>query len=94
MPIQATLFDQTVDIATEYLGPTADRFMRRQISTHLGKEPEDLHPQDIAELVDWVKLTFALLTNDRMLIQSFSDQLTALALVHKSDKRAVRHGKK
>jgi hypothetical protein len=94
MSIRPTFFDQTVDIATEYLGPTADRFMRRQVSTHLGKKPEDLRPQDIVELVDWIKLTFALLTDDRALIQSFSDQLVALALAYKTDKRGVRHGKK
>jgi hypothetical protein len=79
MVSQTTLFDRVVSISSEYLGPTADRFMRRQIITHLSKEPEALEPQDIYALVDWVKLTFALLTDDTALIQSFSDELTALA---------------
>jgi len=90
MADQATLYDQVVRISSDYLGPAADRFMTRQISTHLGKKPQQLEPQDIAQLVDWVKLTFALLTDDAALIQSFSDQLTSLA--HTKPDESRKHG--
>jgi hypothetical protein len=73
-----TLYKRAVDISEDYLGPAGERFMRRQISTHLGKEPGELDKKDIDELVNWVRLTFALLTDDSRMIDAFSERLTLL----------------
>jgi hypothetical protein len=59
-----SLYKQAVDISEEYLGPAAERFIRRQISTHLNIKPEKLNHKDIPKLVKWVSLAFALLSNN------------------------------
>ncbi|HEV7454876.1 MAG TPA: hypothetical protein VGO07_06480 [Candidatus Saccharimonadales bacterium] len=74
----ASVYQQAVDISTDYLGPAGERFMRRQIMTHLGKKPENLTKKDIHELVNWIQLTVALLTSDKKIIDSFSERLIAL----------------
>ncbi|HJQ08753.1 MAG TPA: hypothetical protein VJ836_04715 [Candidatus Saccharimonadales bacterium] len=78
MARQNTIYEQVVDISRDYLGPAGERFMRRQINTHLRKEPEDLTVNDIPELINWTRLTLALLTDDTRLIDSFTDRLTSL----------------
>ena len=74
-----TIYEQAIDISRDYLGPAGERFMRKQIHTHLGKEPERLAKKDIVKLVTWVRPTFALLTSDTELINSFSERLLRLA---------------
>ncbi|MET0779295.1 MAG: hypothetical protein ABWY71_00515 [Candidatus Saccharimonadales bacterium] len=78
MTSAASVYQQAVDISTDYLGPAGERFMRRQITTHLDKKPEDLTKKDISELVSWIQLTVALLTNDKRIIDSFSERLIVL----------------
>jgi ADP-ribosylglycohydrolase len=90
--VAGLFYAKVVSAAGDYLGPAADRFMRRQISTHLGKEAEQLEPQDITALIDWITLTFALLTDDTALIDSFVDELTELART--SSKKTSHHGKR
>jgi len=82
-----TLYKRAVDISEDYLGPAGERFMRRQISTHLGKEPGELDKKDINELVNWVRLTFAMLTDDSRMIDAFSERLILLG---KDEQRAQR----
>ena len=74
-----TTYERAVDISRDYLGPAGERFMRKQIQTHLGKEPEELARKDIVQLATWVKATFVLLTDDRELIDTFSKRLLQLA---------------
>ena len=65
--------------------------MARQVMTHLNKPPEALTQADIPELVSWVRLTFALLTNDAEMIQAFSDRLAALAKGSRARARKEGH---
>ena len=37
-----SLYLKVVRITDHYLGPAADRFIRRQIENHLNKHPEEL----------------------------------------------------
>lgn len=74
----ASLYNQTVIITEEYLGPAGERFIRRQIGTHLGIEPEKLRKDDLSKLIDWTSLAFALLTNNRVEVESFTRNLRAL----------------
>ncbi len=69
------IYKKVVDTSVEYLGPAAERFIRRQISTHLSKRPEDITAKDIPELTSWVKLTFALLTENQELVDAFAQDL-------------------
>lgn len=76
---QGTLYDEAVEVSRNFLGPAGERFLRRQISTHLEIEPEDLRSEHLEELVSWVKLTFAVLTNDTQLVKDFAGQLLSLS---------------
>lgn len=78
-PRQNNLYNEVVSIATDYLGPAARRFIDRQIENHLKKEAGDLKPKDIEKLAEWSRLAFALLTEDKKIINEFSRRLTALS---------------
>lgn len=73
-----TLYDDVVHVTSEYLGPAADRFVTRQIRSHLQKKPEQLKQSDLRELIDWIKLAMALLTSDDLLINEYIANLEAL----------------
>jgi hypothetical protein len=73
-----SLYHQAIEVSQDYLGPAAERFMARQIQTHLKKKPESLTSKDLINLVNWIKPTFALLTNDTKLVDSFIKRLLAL----------------
>ena len=76
---EQALYPQVVEIASDYLGPTSERFIDRQIVNHLGKDPKELDYKDLAELIDWIKVVVALLTDDKHLVQEFTDRLKLLA---------------
>ena len=72
------LYGQVVDIAEDCLGPAAERFVKRQISSHLGKKAEDLKPADIPTLVEWIKVSLGLLTEDKAVVERCYNRLMAL----------------
>lgn len=85
-------YQKVVHTSAEYLGPAAERFIRRQITTHLRIKPENLAAKDIAELTNWVKLTFAMLTDNQDLVEAFAKDLNAISLTTKlkpNNKRAA-----
>lgn len=73
-----TLYDEAVEITEEFLGPAGERFLNRQIVTHLNIEPEELERKHLQQLVEWVRLTFAVLTDDANHVEAFSKRLLAL----------------
>ncbi|GAC1386924.1 MAG: hypothetical protein NVS1B7_6680 [Candidatus Saccharimonadales bacterium] len=72
------LYQQVVQITTDYLGPTAPRFIDRQIHNHIGKAPGSLAIGDITTLIDWTKIALATLTDDSRLIEEYIGRLRAL----------------
>lgn len=74
-----TLYEQTVEVSEEYLGPAAERFMRRQITTHLKIKPEALKQKDLVKLIDWSSIAFALMTKNTEDIDAFKRDLKSLA---------------
>lgn len=72
------LYDSVVDVTRDYLGPAADRFIARQITSHLQKQPEELTRADMRKLINWLKLSMAFLTNDEELIDTYVEQLQAI----------------
>jgi hypothetical protein len=75
-----SLYNQAVHVTEEYLGPAGERFMRRQIGTHLGIEPEELRQNDLSNLIEWASLAFALLTNNRRDVETFTRDLRELTV--------------
>lgn len=80
-----SLYQAAIKVSNEYLGPAGERFLRRQISTHLGIEPEKLAKKDLKALVDWVRLTFALLTDDTEQVNDFAERLLRLPAANSRD---------
>lgn len=83
MPVQNTrnkdTYNRIVCITHEYLGPAADRFIDRQVRSHLHKEPENITEKDLLKLTDWIKLAVSLLTDDMVVIDKYIGQLEHLA---------------
>jgi hypothetical protein len=73
------LYDKVVRVTNVYLGPTADRFITRQVQHHLHKAPEELSEDDLLKLIDWIKVAVSLLTEDSEVVEEYADQLRKLA---------------
>lgn len=74
-----TVYDQVLEVTTDYLGPAAERFITRQIKVHLGKKPDELTKADVAKLVDWLKVAIALLTEDNKMVDDFTRDLLKIS---------------
>lgn len=79
MAKKAALYDEVVAITSDYLGPAGQRFVDRQIQNHLKKEPDELRPQDMSKLIDWLRISFAFLTEDRHIIDEVTTRLANLS---------------
>lgn len=75
---QAALHTQISRILENYLGPAAERFVERQIRFHLHKNPDQVTTKDIPRLTEWIKVSMALLTEDKSTIDECEQQLLAL----------------
>lgn len=80
MGTNATLYRKTVMVTEEYLGPAGERFIRRQISTHLKIEPESLDKKTLSQLINWSSIAFAMVTKNSEDIDAFAQDLKALAV--------------
>jgi hypothetical protein len=78
-----TLYKEVVKVTHKYFGPAADRFVTRQIRNHLSKNPEQLRKQDLARLIDWIRLAMALLNEDEKLVNMYAADLKALTRSNK-----------
>ena len=77
--METRVYKQAVDITRDYLGPAAERFLNRQIVYHLNKEPGELTGKDIPSLAEWVKVSIAILSDDRTVVDEFSKRIMSLA---------------
>ena len=84
--VVVTLYDKVVRITHIYLGPAADRFIARQVQNHLHKQPADLSKDDLAKLIDWIRIAVSLLTEDVDIIEEYIDQLQKLTIPKASAK--------
>ncbi|PIZ63148.1 hypothetical protein COY17_01225 [Candidatus Saccharibacteria bacterium CG_4_10_14_0_2_um_filter_52_9] len=74
-----SVYDQVVQVTHAYLGPTADRFIARQVEDHLHKSPSELSQADLLSLIDWIKAVVSLLTEDGDIIEEYTNELRKLA---------------
>ncbi len=74
----ASIYQQTLNITKDYLGPAAERFIFRQITFHLQKNPELLAKEDIPQLAEWVKISIAILTEDKQMVDDFTKRILKL----------------
>jgi hypothetical protein len=72
------LYEQVVSLTEPYLGPAAERFVARQIQSHLGKTPDQLQVEDISRLAEWSKVAIGLLTSDTQVVDDYTSKLLQL----------------
>lgn len=73
------LYENIIDITQDYLGPAAQRFIDRQIAFHLHKNPQEITKADVPNLVEWVSVSLASLTEDTNAVKKCSDRISDLA---------------
>jgi hypothetical protein len=81
------LYDKVVRVTHVYLGPTADRFIARQVEHHLHKPPEGLTKSDLSKLIDWIQVAMSLLTEDSEVIEEYAEQLRKLTVADTPTKK-------
>ena len=72
-------YEDLINITKDYLGPAAKRFIDRQISFHLEKDPNNLNKEDIKKLAEWVRVALGLLTEDKKSILEAVSRIKKLA---------------
>lgn len=72
------LYTQVVRITHVYLGPAADRFIARQVQSHLHKEPHELSGPDLLKLIDWIRVAVSLITEDSVIVEEYIERLRRL----------------
>ncbi len=70
---------EVVAISREYLGPATERFLERQIRSHLDKSPEQLKPHDIYTLLEWIRISVSFLTEDSSVVEEYIHRLRQVA---------------
>ncbi|MFA5934148.1 MAG: hypothetical protein WC795_02950 [Candidatus Paceibacterota bacterium] len=73
-------YNQTIKIATDYLGPAAERFIARQVAAHLKKNPKDLTKEDLLKLTEWLRISISLLTEDQKMVDECIGRIQSLAV--------------
>ena len=74
----ASMYDDIVGITKDYLGPAAERFISRQVEFHLKKKPEELNKDDVLKLLEWIRVSIALLTEDKKMVDNCVNRITKL----------------
>lgn len=73
------LYEEVIKLTQAYFGPATRRFVNRQVTNHLGKEPEQLDRQDLLRLIDWISPAMALVTENQETVKRYISELRALA---------------
>lgn len=87
------LYNRVVRVTHVYLGPAADRFISRQVQNHLHKSPEKLSHDDLGKLIDWIRVTVSLLTEDSEVIEEYIQQLISLSKANGATNQKAKDGK-
>lgn len=87
-----TIYEELVAITHTYLGPATERFINRQVHSHLNKAAEDITAADLRKLLDWIRIAVSLLTADSAIVEEYMRKLQELA-GPASQKRRRKGGK-
>jgi hypothetical protein len=71
-------YKKILDIVQDYLGPAAERFIVRQISTHLEKDPERLEKSDIPMLAIRIRSGLHVLTHDQIVVEEAFRRISSI----------------
>lgn len=73
-----SLYKDVLRVTHVYLGPAAQRFIDRQVESHLQKPPATLTPDDLLALIDWIKISVSMLTEDSEIVEEYVGELHKL----------------
>ncbi|MBN1161641.1 MAG: hypothetical protein JXA17_06830 [Dehalococcoidales bacterium] len=73
-----SLYDDVVTIAKEYIGPAGQKFIDRQLESHLNLSPAELNKASLFELSKWCFASGRLII-DAEEARSFQGRVNALA---------------
>jgi hypothetical protein len=76
---QNSIYNDLVNITSQYLGPAAERFIDRQVFNHLGKDSRNITKKDVDSLLDWLQGSVSLLTDNETLVEEYISQLKQLS---------------
>jgi len=65
---QSRYYHLVVRATEEYLGPAAERFVKRQIEFRLGKKPETIGRDDIPKLKEAIGAALSVLVKDKAIV--------------------------
>ncbi|HXH27145.1 MAG TPA: hypothetical protein VNG90_04570 [Candidatus Acidoferrum sp.] len=74
----ANYYESVVEATEDYLGPAAERFVRRQIDFHLSKPPESIDKKDVLKLRDSLCVALGLLVDDKKMIDEAGRKFDAI----------------
>lgn len=80
------VYEEIVEVLYDFLGPASERFLDREIESHLKKKPEDITKADIPKIHEWSRLAIALLAEDQKTVDEFSKSLLAISKKHNGKK--------
>lgn len=61
------------------MGPAADRFIGRQVQSHVHKPPLELTQPDLRKLIAWIRAAVSFLTEDEEVIEEYIAKLQKLS---------------
>ncbi len=76
-----SFFDQVVGTSQVYLGSGADKFLSRQVESHLNKPPQQMSQTDLARLIDWIRLAVTYIIEDSARVDEYTAELRKLSLL-------------
>jgi hypothetical protein len=74
----SVVFEEIVDMTSDYIGPAARRFVTKIIRNHLSKSPSELKRSDVTDYHKVAVVAFAHVTKNSRLRYEFSTRLLAL----------------
>lgn len=75
---KTSYYTQIVTVTEHYLGPAAERFIRRQVEFHLDKEPESISQSDVQKLKANVGVALGLLVNDKTIVDQAVGEISKI----------------
>jgi len=75
---QRTVYDDITRISEDYFGPVAARFVSRIVANHLNKKPEQVTLKDLPNLINWIQLSMAMVTDETAVISEYVSRLNEL----------------
>lgn len=72
------LYQELITVLEAYLGPSAERFMRRHAESHLHKSLDQISCTEIAELTAWIKLSLGMLSHDDRVVTACEKDMLEL----------------